>query len=448
MNMKIYSISDGDNIANKDINNESFLKSCHMETANQIFNTQPDSNYFTKATDRSTEQHNIAEFDGYSCLENRNKRKLQYDQTPSKYPYYGNNKYVINEWNTSHYMKLPKFNEQRYRNPVLTTPGQDISNPYQRGEKIKSYVDTRYSKAECRKQLEECLSLSEFDVQLFSQQLLKTDSEIKEEQQDTKDANEDIVCNSLKEVDTTQSLASNFLKIEQNLVKDLFDINFTESKVKYISNPIEHAKEPHVKFLETYLDGKKSVLFLGMNPGPWGMCQTGVPFGEVQYCKNWLKICGYVRKPTNCHPKRPIQGFACKRREVSGERFWKFFEDKCKTPEVFFKNCFVYNYCPLAFMGESGKNVTPPEIGEGKRMLINNLCDKALVDVIDLLGISSVIGVGKFAETRANRIKKKFNLKISVHSLLHPSPASPAANKGWSDIAEETLRNINILEFL
>lgn len=99
-------------------------------------------------------------------------------------------------------------------------------------------------------------------------------------------------------------------------------------------------------------------------------------------------------------------------------------------------------------MGESGKNVTPPEIGEGKRMLINNLCDKALMDVIDLLGISSVIGVGKFAETRANKIKKKFNLKISVHSLLHPSPASPAANKGWSDIAEETLRNINILEFL
>ena len=85
---------------------------------------------------------------------------------------------------------------------------------------------------------------------------------------------------------------------------------------------------------------------------------------------------------------------------------------------------------------------------EEKRTMINNLCDKALVDVIDLLGISNVIGVGKFAETRANKIKKKYNLNISVYSLLHPSPASPAANKGWSDIAEVTLRNINILEFM
>ena len=34
----------------------------------------------------------------------------------------------------------------------------------------------------------------------------------------------------------------------------------------------------------------KRVVFLGMNPGPFGMAQVGVPFGEVAAVRDWLRI--------------------------------------------------------------------------------------------------------------------------------------------------------------
>jgi len=42
-----------------------------------------------------------------------------------------------------------------------------------------------------------------------------------------------------------------------------------------------------------------------MNPGPWGMAQTGVPFGEINAVKDWLGINAEVDKPQKQHPKRP-----------------------------------------------------------------------------------------------------------------------------------------------
>lgn len=132
--------------------------------------------------------------------------------------------------------------------------------------------------------------------------------------------------------------------------------------VHYIYNPLEYAFEPYREYLNKYGNNKKSVLFVGMNPGPYGMCQTGIPFGEVNYVRRWMKIEEDVYKPVNECPKLPVLGFSTTRSEISGQRLWGCFEKMCTTPENFFSNCFVYNYCPLAFIGERGQNITPAEI--------------------------------------------------------------------------------------
>ena len=36
--------------------------------------------------------------------------------------------------------------------------------------------------------------------------------------------------------------------------------------------------------------GRKEAVFLGMNPGLWGMAQTGVPFGTVSLVRDWMGI--------------------------------------------------------------------------------------------------------------------------------------------------------------
>ena len=159
------------------------------------------------------------------------------------------------------------------------------------------------------------------------------------------------------------------------LSSSVSDLQFAEP-VAFVYNPLDYAWSCHQQYLDRFANSTKRVIFLGMNPGPWGMAQTGVPFGEVHLVKNWLGISGKVEKPDVEHPKKPIQGFSSSRREVSGERFWTFFSKICKTPEVFFRNCIVYNHCPLVYMNKSGKNLTPPDLSIQARNQVLTLCDQ------------------------------------------------------------------------
>ena len=73
-----------------------------------------------------------------------------------------------------------------------------------------------------------------------------------------------------------------------------------------------------------------------MNPGPNGMAQNGVPFGYTHYVTNFLGISGEITPPTDQLPNKPILGFDCPEREVSGSRFWGLIESNYETPENFF----------------------------------------------------------------------------------------------------------------
>ncbi|XP_011848002.1 PREDICTED: single-strand selective monofunctional uracil DNA glycosylase isoform X2 [Mandrillus leucophaeus] len=110
------------------------------------------------------------------------------------------------------------------------------------------------------------------------------------------------------------SLAESFLEEELRLSAELSQLQFSES-VGVIYNPLEYAWEPHRNYVTRYCQGPKEVLFLGMNPGPFGMAQTGVPFGEVSMVRDWLGIGGPVLTPPQEHPKRPVLGLECPQSE-------------------------------------------------------------------------------------------------------------------------------------
>ncbi|KAM4613098.1 single-strand selective monofunctional uracil DNA glycosylase-like [Polymixia lowei] len=240
---------------------------------------------------------------------------------------------------------------------------------------------------------------------------------------------------------------SKFLQVELELNAHLRGRKFGEL-VRYIYNPLEYAWDTHRCYVETYCHGGQSILFLGMNPGPFGMAQTGVPFGEVNAVRDWLRITGEVNQPPDEHPKRRITGLACTRSEVSGARFWGFFRKLCGEPALFFKHCFVHNLCPLIFMNASGKNLTPPELPVGEREALLALCDNALCQVVKVLGVSMVIGVGKVAEQRARRALSEADIKVRVEGIMHPSPRNPLANKGWEQVATAKLTELDVLSLL
>lgn len=212
--------------------------------------------------------------------------------------------------------------------------------------------------------------------------------------------------------------------------------------VTHTYNPYIYAKKPFLQYFERYSQKNVPTILVGMNPGPWGMAQTGIPFGEINSVKDWLKLDAPIFQPQKEHPKRPILGYDCPRSEVSGRRLWGWAMDDYKTPNNFFKNFFVINFCPLIFMEESGKNKTPNTLPQSVQTPINELCRKALHDIVDLLQPQSVIGVGKFAAEQCQLALPHFKGKIG--SITHPSPANPKANRGWKKIIIEELKALAV----
>jgi len=223
------------------------------------------------------------------------------------------------------------------------------------------------------------------------------------------------------------------------LCRDLERVRFS-APVACVYNPLEYAWGPHSIYLKRYARQKKRVLYLGMNPGPWGMAQTGIPFGEVAAVREWLKIEAPVGRPDPEHPKRPIQGLACTRSEVSGKRLWGLFAALAGTPEAFFQDQFVANFCPLVFMDAQGRNVTPDKLPAAEAAPLREACDRHLVRILEILQPKTLVGVGQFAETCLLRASEQLVYgPCEVIRILHPSPASPAANRGWAGLVEKVL---------
>ena len=231
------------------------------------------------------------------------------------------------------------------------------------------------------------------------------------------------------------------IRATQALRKKVEPLRFA-SPVTHVYNPLRYAWRPHKRYLELYGRGPKEVVFLGMNPGPWGMAQTGVPFGEVAAVRGWLGITDKVDKPQNEHPKRPVEGFACTRSEVSGKRLWGWAKENFETPESFFSRFFIANYCPLSFMEEGGRNRTPDKLPSAERDPLLEVCDQALRALVECLEPRHVIGIGAYAEGRAKIALDGFD--VSIGRILHPSPASPLANKGWGEKATRELEDQGI----
>ena len=207
-------------------------------------------------------------------------------------------------------------------------------------------------------------------------------------------------------------------------------------------NPLVYAWRPHEAYLERYARPGIEALFVGMNPGPWGMAQTGVPFGEVGLVRDFLGIEARVDQPPRVHPARPIEGFACTRSEVSGRRLWGWVKDRFGSPAAFSARFLIVNYCPLVFMEASGRNRTPDKLPAAEREPLFAACDAALRRLVEWCGPDRVIGVGGFAAERARAALGAGGPPIA--SILHPSPASPAANRGWVAHVERQLRSLGI----
>ena len=108
----------------------------------------------------------------------------------------------------------------------------------------------------------------------------------------------------------------------------------------------------------------------------------------------------------------------------------------------FFADHFVANYCPLAFLDEGGRNLTPDKLRAADTTPLFAACDEHLRAVVQALQPEWVIGVGDFAARRAQLTLAGGRARFG--KVLHPSPASPAANRGWSAAATGQLKALGV----
>lgn len=210
--------------------------------------------------------------------------------------------------------------------------------------------------------------------------------------------------------------------------------------VTHVYAPLEYAWRPYAAYVQAFADGHRRVLFLGMNPGPFGMAQTGVPFGDVSMVRDWLGIEAPVATPRRVHPKRPVLGFACPRSEVSGTRLWGAAAAHFGEPARFFAEHFVANYCPVAFLEQSGRNRTPDKLSARERTPLFEACDRHLRRIARALEVEWVIGVGAFAEARAHEALPG----LRIGRITHPSPANPRAQRDWGGTVQRELYRLGV----
>lgn len=220
---------------------------------------------------------------------------------------------------------------------------------------------------------------------------------------------------------------THILELYMRLRDDVDALRFA-LPVSHVYTPLRYAWDGFAQYLAKCTDHPR-VVFVGMNPGPWGMAQTGVPFGEVEAVRSFLGIHEVkITPPADTHPSYPVKGLACTRSEVSGRRLWGLFRERFGRAEEFLREHVVLNYCPLLFIAE-GRNLTPDKLKKEERAKLFALCDSCLRGVVEELSPEFVIGIGNFAGGRAGESLRGNSVKVV--KILHPSPASPASNHDW-----------------
>ena len=247
----------------------------------------------------------------------------------------------------------------------------------------------------------------------------------------------------------SSSIAHRLLAAARELSQALATLRFAPP-IAHVYDPLQYAWAPYEAYVTRYGDSRKRVVLVGMNPGPYGMMQTGVPFGEVAAVRDWMGLRAPVVRPACQHPKRPIDGFDCARSEVSGRRVWGWAALRFGSAAAFFSEWFVLSYCPLVFLEASGRNFTPDKLPVAERRAVAQACDRHLAAALAALQPEWAIGVGAFAERRlravleSDAVDSALAHRIKVGQILHPSPASPVANRGWSDAVDRRLAQLRV----
>ena len=104
-----------------------------------------------------------------------------------------------------------------------------------------------------------------------------------------------------------------------SLYDSLHSLRFA-APITHVYNPLEYARAGWEQYVTKYARTGVEAVLVGMNPGPWGMAQTGVPFGEVNIVRECKRLGGRV---SYCRSKlRALHGQASQQEIRVETTYW------------------------------------------------------------------------------------------------------------------------------
>ncbi len=192
-----------------------------------------------------------------------------------------------------------------------------------------------------------------------------------------------------------------------------------------VYNVFEYAWQGWEAYIHKCAKLSAKIMLLGINPGPHGMLQTGIPFGSISAVRNYIGIHDAdIKQPTVLHKNRPVDGMKYTKEEQSGLLLWNTIESLFTNSLNFFSHCFVINYCPLAFFTQKGENITPDKLGTEERKDVEHRCTSHLLEYLNIFNTSLILAIGRYAFNKAQLLSRDLHIipQKNIIYIPHPSP--------------------------
>jgi len=196
-------------------------------------------------------------------------------------------------------------------------------------------------------------------------------------------------------------------------------------------DPTSYAFGNYTRFMQLAASGPRLALFVGMNPGPHGMAQTGIPFGDVDTARVLLGGADTIDPLPGLRAASgaawDCKGLAYHRGEQSGMRLWSALSQLCGSPQAALERCCIVNYCPLYMVGPELENITPSDLPRRHDITraLEAACDEHLRQLVLGLEVKTVLSFGSYAHASARRALSGF--PVDFYTTPHPSPRRGSA---------------------
>jgi single-strand selective monofunctional uracil DNA glycosylase len=135
-----------------------------------------------------------------------------------------------------------------------------------------------------------------------------------------------------------------------------------------IWNPGLYAASWHALFRKEYPASAGCILVFGLNPGPYGMAQTGIPFTDLKRLREHLPRLAKGLERRGCSlagvglAPRSLRPYLSRTFESSAVRVYRFLSRGWGSAEDGWRSVVVANPCSLLFMDAAGENRTPADL--------------------------------------------------------------------------------------